>query len=153
MACFHIYNRYGILVPVMELELINAQEPRRPFGLDEFLSIYGVLSFQPLQADVLDGILSKACNFCNFLVREPICQKISGVLVKLSGDSVHLCLERYVLHLCIPAKVPELWKPDVTQPSSETQMLQINRIFVVDMHPTVAMGTDTICIVPAEHPL
>jgi hypothetical protein len=40
----------------MELELIDAQEPRLPLGLDEALSVDGVLLFQTLQVDVLDGI-------------------------------------------------------------------------------------------------
>ncbi len=75
-------------MPVRELELIVAQVPRLPLGLDETLSVYGVLLFQPLKDDVLDGVLAEAGDVGNFLVDKTIGEQVPGVGMKLTAEAV-----------------------------------------------------------------
>ena len=73
MAGLHVYDDHYVPVSVMELEFINAWEPCLLLGLDEPISVNGgVLLFQPLQVDVLDGVFAEAGDVCNFLVGEAI---------------------------------------------------------------------------------
>jgi hypothetical protein len=39
---------------------------------DEPLAIDGILLFQPLQVDALDGVPAEACQICNFLIGKAI---------------------------------------------------------------------------------
>jgi len=87
----------------MQLELIDAQEPGLPLGLDEALSVDGVLLFQPLQVDVLDGIPTEPGDIRNLLVGKAIGEQVPGKGQQLTADAVSLCLERNVLHMAVAA--------------------------------------------------
>lgn len=57
------------------------------------------------------------------------------------------CLERHFLHLGMPAgrtEIPEFAELQTTESASETQMIQICLIGVVDMHLAIAKRADAI---------
>ncbi len=137
VAGLHVYDDHRILVPVMELELIDAQEPGLPLGLDEALSVDGVLLFQTLQVDVLDGIPTEAGDIRNLLVGKAIGEQVPSEGQQFAADAVALCLERDVLHVAVPASgtiIAQLGEPETTQFLTEAQVPQIHLTAVVDVH-------------------
>lgn len=137
VAGLHVYDDHRVLVPVMELELIDAQEPRLPLGLDEALSVDGVLLFQTLQVDVLDGIPTEPGDIRNLLVGKAIGEQVPGEVQQFRADAVSLCLERNVLHMAVAASgtiIAQLGEPETAQLVSEAQVPQIHLTTVVDVH-------------------
>ena len=153
VARLHIYDDHRVLVPVMELELIDAEEPRLFLGLDEPLSVYGVLLLQPSEVDVLDGVLPQAGDVCNFLVGKPIGEQVPGIAQQLAADAVPLRLERDALHVAVTAsgaQVAQFGELEATQPIPEAQMPQAGLAAVMDVHRASAQWAQAIICTARE---
>ena len=72
----------GITIAVMELKLVNSQDPCRLFRPDELCPIYRVQFLQAYKIYAFNGVLSQAGDFRNLLQRIGTAgQKIPCVLV------------------------------------------------------------------------
>ena len=68
MAVLHVYDVSGITVAIMELELIDPEEPGSLLRLLKGLAIDGVLIQQALLVYILDDILANTGDMSDFRV-------------------------------------------------------------------------------------
>lgn|SRR5574344_704942 len=101
MAGLHVYDDHRILMPIMELEFIDAEESGLPLGLNESLPVDSILLFQPLQVNLLYGVLAKAGDVRHLLVGEAIGEQVPGIAQQFAADAMPLGLERDILHVAV----------------------------------------------------
>ena len=145
VPCFQVNDVGGIFVTVMELEFVDCQVFCLLFGLFQRLSILGfdhIKLFQSCFVNILDGMFSQSCQLRNLLISKAESKKILCVGQQFLGDVVMVSLERNPLNDCFPALRADkavLVQHHKTHPTTNAQMPQPDRVFVVDVHPTIAV--------------
>ena len=82
MAGFQVDDMSGVLVAIVQLELVYAQEPGLYFRFPQLLAIDGIKLLQTLLVNLLDGVLAKASKLCHCLVCQPPCEQVTRLVVQ-----------------------------------------------------------------------
>ena len=141
MAVRHVDDVRRILVAVVQLELVDAEETRLFFGAAE-PPVLDVELFQPPLVDGFHNVLADARELADFLVGEGVLAKEdANILFQFLRDAVVLGLERDFLHMrmaAVRAEVLDVLKPDAADAVAERKMLQCLLEALVDMHAGAA---------------
>jgi hypothetical protein len=145
MARLKVDDMSGVLMSVVQLELVNAQEPGLLFRLPQFLSIYGVILLKPLFINLLDGVLPKSGNRCHPLVVQALGKKVTSVVVQGNRYPVSLSLERYALAFgCVAFGTAKLimLNAEISESATHGHVPEMSIQFLVAVHFAFALTAD-----------
>ena len=137
MPALHVDDEGGVLVSVVQFELIHAEETGLLLRFYEGCAVRRVLAFEPLQVNLFHCVLAEASQFRYLLVGEPVGQKIPCEPQQLTGDVVAVRLERDALHLrvsAVRATIPPLLKADCTKARAKAQVTECGDPAPMDVH-------------------
>ena len=141
MPGFHVDDVRRVLVAVVQLELVDAEESRIRFRAAE-LSIHNIESFEPSLVNGLYGVRVRAGKLADLLVGELMTgQEEADVVLEFPRDRVVLGLERDFLHmraLAVHAEILDILETDDAGPVSDREMLQRPAEALIDMQVGLA---------------
>ena len=143
MPALHVDDEGGVLIAVVQFELVHAEETGLFLRLYEGFAVHRVLLLEPLQVNLFHRIFAEASQFRYLLVGKPISQKIPCELEQLTGDVVTVRLEGDALHLRMTAArtaIPPFLKTDCAKAGAKAQMPEHGVPAPVDMHFLSALG-------------
>ena len=127
MAVLHVDDVRRVLVAVVQLELVDAEETRLFVGTAE-LPVLDVELFQPPLVDGFHDVLADARELADLLVGECMpTQEETDVFFQLLRDAVVLGLERDLLHVrmaAVRAEVLDVLELDAADAIADRKMLQ-----------------------------
>ena len=124
MPILHVDDERGVLVSVMQLELVHTEETSLFLRRYEGFAVHCVLVLEPLQIDLFHRDFVEAGHFRYLFVGKPIGQKIPCEPQQLTGDVVAVRLGGDALHFCMVAAgtaIPPLLKADCTKTRAKAQ--------------------------------
>ena len=125
MPTLHVDDEGGVLVTVVQLELIHAEETGLLLRLYEGFAVHRVLVFEPLQVNLFHCVFAETSQFRYLLVGKPVGQKVPCELQQLPRDVVTFRLEGDALHLRMTAArtaIPPFLKADCAKTGAKAQV-------------------------------
>lgn len=137
MPTLHVDDEGCVLVAVVQLELVHAEEMGLFLRLYEGFTVHRVLVLETLQVNLFHRVFTEASQFRHLLVGKPVSQKVPCELQQLAGDVMAVRLKRDVLHLRMTAAraaISPLLKADRTKAGAKAQVTEHGISAPVDVH-------------------